>query len=410
MKSRNGKIVPALMFHSVGLQDHQWVWSYISESIESFEAKLRLFKEKGFVSVFWQDVYEHMCGSGSLPDNAIFLTFDDGYLDNWLNVFPLLKKYEMKGTIFVTSDFVDPGVELRNRNQGADNPAPDTGVHGSDRQESQDAGFLNWNEMRAMEESGLVDIQSHAKTHTWYFSGPRIVDFHRPHRVTPYPWLFWNAAPERKPFYLNEDQQELLPWGYPILEHGKSLEIRRFFPSAEAVEEITSVVRQLGGSGLFQSADWRSAILRNSKCISAEGEVAGRYESDEEWGARIEEELLVPKNCIESHLHKEVPYICWPGGANSVSVQNMAREIGYRSWTLSSRDQTQKRNVPGANPESVKRIGTSNRIEVKGRYCGDGGAYFQLLRVLDHQHSFLAKVLLKAYKFFALLTAIWRKR
>ena len=46
-----------------------------------------------------------------------------------------------------------------------------------------------------------MDIQSDTMTHTWHFCGDEIIDFHHPGN-NKYPWLFWNARPERKSFYL----------------------------------------------------------------------------------------------------------------------------------------------------------------------------------------------------------------
>ena len=45
-----------------------------------------------------------------LPDNAIVITFDDGYRDNFLNAFPILTTYSIPATIFLISDVVCSGV------------------------------------------------------------------------------------------------------------------------------------------------------------------------------------------------------------------------------------------------------------------------------------------------------------
>lgn len=36
-----------------------------------------------------------------LPENAVLLTFDDGYIDNFTMAFPLLKEYHMQGSFFI---------------------------------------------------------------------------------------------------------------------------------------------------------------------------------------------------------------------------------------------------------------------------------------------------------------------
>jgi hypothetical protein len=176
-----------------------------------------------------------MSGKKPLSGRSVMLTFDDGYLDNWVFVYPILKKYGMKGTIFVTTDFADPSLEKRLN-------LDDVWQGRAIMEELQPAGFLNWAEMKEMLDSGFIDIQSHGKTHTWYFSGPKIIDFHLPAEKSKYPWLFWNERPDQKPFYLNEDQQSFLPWGYPVLEHDKSLDVRRFFPDPEAIKGLLGFV------------------------------------------------------------------------------------------------------------------------------------------------------------------------
>lgn len=44
-----------------------------------------------------------------IPDNTIVITFDDGYKDNYLNAFPILKKFAIPAAIFLATDAIGSG-------------------------------------------------------------------------------------------------------------------------------------------------------------------------------------------------------------------------------------------------------------------------------------------------------------
>jgi len=50
--------------------------------------------------------------SGEVPDNAVVVTFDDGYADNLWNAKPILECYNIPATIFVSTGYVDLDREL----------------------------------------------------------------------------------------------------------------------------------------------------------------------------------------------------------------------------------------------------------------------------------------------------------
>ena len=72
-----------------------------------------------------------------LPENTILVTFDDGYKNNYTNAFPILKKYNIKATVFLNTEYIE-----------------------------KDKSYLNWEEIREMYESGLIDFQMHTHSHS----------------------------------------------------------------------------------------------------------------------------------------------------------------------------------------------------------------------------------------------------
>lgn len=377
----NDEIVPVVMFHSVGLADTDWVFSHVSETVASFDDKIDTLCRAGYSFLFWDDLYDYMAGRKKVPKRSIMITFDDGYLDNWVYVYPILKKYGAKATIFVNPDFVDHSTEPRK--------IADIDKAGKFSQQAIPAtGFLNWAEMQAMEASGLVDIQSHALTHTWYYSGPTVIDFHRPGNHL-YPWLAWNVRPERKPYYMVEDQDMYVAAGMPVYEYDKALVCRRYYPPDKVLDEITKHVHQHGGADYFQEDGWKTSLMAYHSSVMEMYGSQARLESDEEYKIRVYAELNISKQRIEENLGKRVNYICWPGGGYNATVVELARKAGYRAWTLGSKDQSSVRNLPGVGPEQVKRVGSFSQYRIPGKSSlGHAcGAYFRC-GIERHKGSF----------------------
>lgn len=377
------EVVPIVMFHSIGIRNEHWVWASMSESLEVFETLLARLHRHGYKTVNLASLYEHMAGQHVLPPNSIVLTFDDGYLDNWVFVAPLLRKYGMTGVVYVSPEFVQDSVVVR--------PTVEEVWAGRTRMEDLDAiGFMNWEELRSLDREGTLDVQCHGLTHTWYFSGRKVIDFHRPRKVYPYPWLSWNAKPDRKPWYLNEDQQQFVEWGFPVFEHEKSLITRRFFPDSSCTEEIVSFVNDRGGSRFFDMANWKLELASTFEFLSDGAEFPGAFETDEEYAARIEFELRESKRQLEGKLEKQVDFLSWPGGGVPEQGATLAVDAGFRSSTLSSRQRPSARNKPGADPSTIKRLSGRSKVHWRGKWIANGGSWWIMQRILKHQGSLLS--------------------
>ena len=71
-----------------------------------FERQLNYLKHR-YNIISFKEYSATLSGSlPQLPPNPLIITIDDGYLDNYEYAFPLIKKYNVPITIFLTTDFI----------------------------------------------------------------------------------------------------------------------------------------------------------------------------------------------------------------------------------------------------------------------------------------------------------------
>ena len=110
---------------------------FISLAVEpsDFDWQMKYLVDHGYHTITPDELYDFLAGQGTLPDRPVLITFDDGYVDNYTNAYPILKKYNLKATIFIVTGFV-----------------------------SKRKGYLTWDQLREMEQNGIT-MQSHTVTH-----------------------------------------------------------------------------------------------------------------------------------------------------------------------------------------------------------------------------------------------------
>lgn len=129
-KNQNETKVVILNYHKIDKMK-------ISLSVypEDFDKQMAYLKEQGYHTITPDQLVDNLENDAPLPEKPLLITFDDGYLDNYTNAYPILKKYEFTATIFVVTDFI-----------------------------SSDPRFMTWEQVKELSENGIT-IASHTMQH-----------------------------------------------------------------------------------------------------------------------------------------------------------------------------------------------------------------------------------------------------
>lgn len=95
-----------LIYHRVSpMRD---VWSLKPLSPQRFERQIRYFC-RNYDILPLDRLVKYIEQGKPLPEKAVVFTFDDGYKDNYLHAYPILKKYHVPATIFLTTGHIGTG-------------------------------------------------------------------------------------------------------------------------------------------------------------------------------------------------------------------------------------------------------------------------------------------------------------
>lgn len=106
-RSRVGSQAVIAMYHRVSSDIDDW--SISSQVIRrSFESQMQYLRQN-YEIISLDELLGALQHRKSLPKKAIAITFDDGYRDNYLNAFPILRKYRIPATFFLTTGYIGVG-------------------------------------------------------------------------------------------------------------------------------------------------------------------------------------------------------------------------------------------------------------------------------------------------------------
>ncbi|MDP8229640.1 MAG: polysaccharide deacetylase family protein [Candidatus Gorgyraea atricola] len=126
-------VVPVIMYHKIN--DKAGI-SKLNVTPESFRDQISFLKRHDYNIVKLEELAE-LVRENKIPYKTIAITFDDGYENNYTCAYPVLKELGIPATIFISPALI--GYE----------------------------GYLTWDQIIEMSESGVISIGSHAMTHAY---------------------------------------------------------------------------------------------------------------------------------------------------------------------------------------------------------------------------------------------------
>jgi peptidoglycan/xylan/chitin deacetylase (PgdA/CDA1 family) len=113
---------------------------------DNFKKLVKYFLDKKYSFVDTPKLKNILSGENNklTRNDNILLTFDDGYEDNYLLAYPIIKDYNVKALISIIVKYTDEKIRLGNLK------------------------YLDWNEINEMIESGHIEIGSHSYDSHYY--------------------------------------------------------------------------------------------------------------------------------------------------------------------------------------------------------------------------------------------------
>lgn len=129
--------VPILTYHYVEYptDPNDTIRKSLTVLPSNFEAQVKLLLASNYIFITPNDLYLGLKGKKELPQKSVIITFDDGYGDFYTDAYPIIKKYKIPATVFMSTGLV-------NR-----------------------PNYLTYTQVKEILQNGLVEFGSHSWSH-----------------------------------------------------------------------------------------------------------------------------------------------------------------------------------------------------------------------------------------------------
>lgn len=154
--------LPVLMYHHVSPNP-----GLVTVSLQVFREHMAWIAAHGYTTVGCDELAAFLAGA-PLPKKSVVVTFDDGYLDNWVHAHPVLQEFGQKAVLFLVTGWLGEGPVRPHAGEGG--AVPDCPNHRRCKEligaGQGDAAMLRWSEVEAMRAAGTFEFHSHTHSHT----------------------------------------------------------------------------------------------------------------------------------------------------------------------------------------------------------------------------------------------------
>ena len=273
--------VLCLMYHSVDSEKGKG-----GIFVDEFQEHIKWTKDK---KTFKMEELKNL--NYTLPQNSILITFDDGYKNNYTLAFPILKKYNMKATIFLNTKFI-----------------------------GEDEAYLNWDEIKEMYQSGLIDFQLHTHSHQLTIKDIEVLAFYS-NESSPYfkresHSLFFEGNYDEK-----KDMEKLN--GLPVFKLRSKISIPGYRPKKDFVQKYRNIAQlQENNKSEKEKKEFLNKLFKEKQ-----NEFFDKI-SEEEFRKNVEFEILENKRIIQEKLGKTPDCLAYPWGHRYKGNREDIRKLG----------------------------------------------------------------------------------
>lgn len=140
------KFIPIIAYHRVNDIEKD----ALAVNTKAFQAQMSYLKNKGYQTIHLDDLVTYRKNRFRLPEKPIVITFDDGFRDNYVNAYPIIKEYGFQATVFLIVDLVESDMTFKhNKIKSAD---------------SDFDKMLTWDQVKEMFQGGM-EFGSHTCSH-----------------------------------------------------------------------------------------------------------------------------------------------------------------------------------------------------------------------------------------------------